>query len=190
MRYRRMWSFLVAWLVLAGCMALPRWAGANGWDEGAQVLSNQGTAAFLLAGTALPLVTDGEEGARHSLRTADALAASMVITQALKMTVHETRPDGTTEDSFPSGHTTAAFAIATAQSHFHPKQAPYWYLGATLIAGSRVQLDRHFPQDVLAGAAIGYFTTRWALSHERGVLLTPIIGSNRSSSGVMAVVEF
>jgi membrane-associated phospholipid phosphatase len=61
------------------------------------------------------------------------------------------------------------------QSHYHPKQALYWYSGATLIAASRVQLDRHHVHDVLAGAAVGYLTSRFELSRPHGLLLAPFV---------------
>lgn len=173
-------------LLLVG---LSRWGMADG-TQAARFLSNEGTVIYLLAGTTLPLVTDHQQGTTDSLRTADALATSMLLAQGLKSTIHETRPDGSSDDSFPSGHTTAAFAVATAASHFHPRQAPFWYGGAVLIAASRVQLDRHYTQDVLAGAAIGYLTTRWALAHPHGVLLAPIIDHTTGTHGVQLVTRF
>ena len=62
-----------------------------------------------------------------------------------------------TENSFPSGHTTLAFATATTLSLNFKK----WYVvvPAYLWAGamgySRMHLGVHYPSDVLAGAALG-----------------------------------
>ncbi|GIV40434.1 MAG: hypothetical protein KatS3mg033_2234 [Thermonema sp.] len=62
--------------------------------------------------------------------------------------------------SFPSGHTTTAFALATFLAlHSAPKRGVYWALAAGLIGFSRIYLNQHFLTDVLAGAVIGTF---WA----------------------------
>jgi membrane-associated phospholipid phosphatase len=59
--------------------------------------------------------------------------------------------------SFPSGHTSAAFSLATSLSIVYPK----WYviapsfLWASTVGYSRMDLGVHYPSDVLAGALIG-----------------------------------
>jgi membrane-associated phospholipid phosphatase len=146
----------------------------------AKFASGTGNVLFLAAGTLLPLLEDGKEGKEHALRTADALLTSTLITTALKSITREKRPDGSARTSFPSGHATAAFAVATMQSHYHPKQALFWYGGATLIAASRVQLNRHYVHDVVAGAAVGYFTSRFELKSRRGLILAPFIPAGRA----------
>lgn len=107
------------------------------------------------------------------------LAAQVVnggITYALKVGVNRPRPavsDPTLpalEDvrihSFPSGHTSSAFALATSISLDHPKWfiiAPS-YLYASLVGYSRCYLGVHYPSDVLAGALLGT-ASAWA-THE------------------------
>lgn len=164
---------------------LPVSARADRPDRpGAQFASGSGNILYLAAGVGLPLLRDGADGRNHSLRAADALGTSVLITEGLKVLVRERRPDGSARDSFPSGHATAAFAVATVESQWHPKEAPLWYLGATLISASRVALDRHFTQDVVAGAAIGYFTARLELSRPRGLILSPLITPFGSTYGL------
>ena len=57
--------------------------------------------------------------------------------------------------SFPSGHSCASFAAATALFLQHRKEGMLAYVLAFLIAFSRVFLLVHFPSDVLAGALLG-----------------------------------
>ncbi|MBI2884382.1 MAG: phosphatase PAP2 family protein [Candidatus Methylomirabilis oxyfera] len=62
---------------------------------------------------------------------------------------------GTGFISFPSGHSVTAFALAFVLSRTYPRYAFLFYGLAVLVALSRVYLARHFPSDVVAGAAIG-----------------------------------
>ncbi len=60
---------------------------------------------------------------------------------------------------FPSGHTVAAFSIATifAERYRRHRWVPWVAYGlATLVGFSRITLQDHFPSDVFAGAALGF----------------------------------
>jgi membrane-associated phospholipid phosphatase len=66
-----------------------------------------------------------------------------------------------TNSSFPSGHTTVAFAAATvfAMEYRNKPLVPILaYSAATLIGLSRITENKHWATDVLSGAAIGYLT--------------------------------
>ena len=157
----------------------------NGKDPSwAKFASGTGNLLFLGAGTLLPLLEDGKAGQQHALRTADTLITSALFSEGLKRAFHKKRPDGSNYESFPSGHATAAFAVATMQANYHPKQAIFWYAGATAIAASRVKLRRHYTVDVLAGAALGYATARLELGQNRGLLLRPFIRSEGPRNSV------
>jgi len=68
--------------------------------------------------------------------------------------------------SFPSGHTAAAFSIATVFSRRYPKHRwlPYVAYGLAGVVGfSRVTLSSHFPSDVVMGAALGYSISRFTV---------------------------
>lgn len=60
-------------------------------------------------------------------------------------------------NSFPSGHTTAAFALFTLLAFFTPKstQKTIWLIPASLAGISRIYLGQHFLEDVIAGAVLG-----------------------------------
>lgn len=61
--------------------------------------------------------------------------------------------------SFPSGHTTAAFSLATNYAMFYTQFLIPLTLVATLIGVSRIYLGHHYPSDILVGGALGIGTT-------------------------------
>lgn len=158
----------------------------------AKFASGTGNDIYLAAGVLLPLIEDGRDKKDHSLRTADSLITATLLTEGLKRVFREKRPDNGQRNSFPSGHATAAFAVATMQASYHPKQAILWYTGAALISYSRVRLRRHYTQDVIAGAAIGFFTARFELKQRRGLILSPFISprANGGGTGVSVSMNF
>lgn len=67
--------------------------------------------------------------------------------------------------SFPSGHTSAAFMMATLLGYYLPPLMILLYGWATLVAFSRVVLGVHFPTDTLVGAILGISTALFSLGH-------------------------
>lgn len=61
----------------------------------------------------------------------------------------------TTDPSFPSDHSTAAFAIAFAVLVFSRRGGAAFLAAATVVGLSRIALGMHYPSDVLAGAFVG-----------------------------------
>lgn len=61
--------------------------------------------------------------------------------------------------SFPSGHTTTAFTVATALSLIFPKWWPAFYAYAITVGLARIGSWNHYPSDVLAGALYGTLLT-------------------------------
>jgi membrane-associated phospholipid phosphatase len=93
-----------------------------------------------------------------------ALSALIVNEFGLKQAFHIQRPNQSGGGSFPSTHATTTFTIASAQASLHPKEAIYWYAGATLISVSKVAENAHSWLDITAGATLGYYAGRWAVS--------------------------
>ena len=65
--------------------------------------------------------------------------------------------------SFPSGHTSAAFMVATLLGYYFPPLMIPLYCWATLVGCSRVVLGVHFPTDILVGALLGICTALFSL---------------------------
>jgi undecaprenyl-diphosphatase len=66
--------------------------------------------------------------------------------------------------SFPSGHTFASFASATALYLHHKRLGIAAYILAAVIAFTRLYLYVHFPSDVLAGLLLG-IVSGWVAYH-------------------------
>ncbi len=77
----------------------------------------------------------------------------------LKEAFPETRPDGSDNKSFPSGHTAISFsAAATLQNRYGWKIGLPAHAAAAFVGVARVQADKHHWYDVLVGAALGEVT--------------------------------
>jgi membrane-associated phospholipid phosphatase len=145
-----------------------------------------GTEAVLL-GSATTWMLKGLTGRARPFATADT-------------TAHDFKFGGgfgnADRQSFPSGHTTAAFAAAAAVTseaerawpHHFWLVAPVMYGGATLVGVSRMYHDKHWASDVVLGAAIGTFSglkvVRYAHAHPKNFLDRAILHSSVSPVGI------
>lgn len=126
----------------------------------------------------------GVQGKSSFKRLAVSNATSALIMAALvngiKYTVREMRPDDTSPNSFPSGHTATAFMAATILHKEYGATKSYWYsvAGYSLAAATgvcRVLNNRHWVSDVLVGAGIGI------VSVELGYFLSDLILKDKNS---------
>ena len=104
---------------------------------------------------------------RSGARVLASVVLAGVITGGGKVVAGRLRPDESTtqyafkpfshHDSFPSGHATIAFALATslADEIRRPWASAVLYAGATGTAWARLNDHRHWLSDVLAGATVG-----------------------------------
>lgn len=94
---------------------------------------------------------------------ATAYAFMGIMVNITKHFVDEKRPDSNARNSFPSGHTATAYMGAELVRLEYPW--PYGlsaYAIATLTAVLRLYNDRHWSNDLLAGAGIGILSARMA----------------------------
>ncbi len=125
-----------------------------------------------------------------------ATAVTLLYTETLKRTIDRTRPSGTDNKSFPSGHTSNAFTWATVIDHHYGKKLGLpMYAFATLVTGSRIHRGSHFLSDVVAGAAVGFIAGRSVVRTAgeplggRRVTLVPAVGPS-GQRGMVVVVAF
>ncbi|HXH32635.1 MAG TPA: phosphatase PAP2 family protein [Bacteriovoracaceae bacterium] len=122
---------------------------------------------------------------KRALLMVKATGYAALTTSVLKYTIRQYRPAGGENDSFPSGHATSAFAFASVIGAVHGWT---WgvpsYLLASFIAYGRLNDNRHFTHDVLAGATIGtaYGLSLYKLQEEKSesdsvFMLHPMIES-------------
>jgi|HubBroStandDraft_6_1064221.scaffolds.fasta_scaffold21277_3 membrane-associated phospholipid phosphatase len=129
--------------------------------------------AFYLFG----LIDDNDKAHETGLVAAEALIDSAIVGEALKEITQRPRPHTSTEpgeffsggDSFPSGHSLAAWSVATVvamEYHKHLWVKLLAYTLAAAVSTSRFTGSNHFLSDILIGSAIGFGTGRYVY-HQR-----------------------
>ena len=137
------------------------------------VRDNAPAAAMILGTLATGLLGDAPELRATSRDMTEAFVLASGSAFGLKHAFGRTRPDATLDkgswrsggDSFPSGHTAAAFAVAQTFADSRPDGEWTWRVAAYALAGStayiRVNDNMHWLSDTVAGAALGMATGRF-----------------------------
>ena len=130
-----------------------------------------------------------------------AFGATAGATDIIKDVTDRQRPDKSNDNSFPSAHASRAFSAATLSN----RNLKYIEINDTLrtglqitntvmasgVAWARVEGDRHYPSDVLFGAALGHFLT--AFIHDAFLNLPEDeveLGVYPNKDGVIVAVSF
>lgn len=127
------------------------------------VVTHAGGAVVTIASVILPFIADLWSQAL-STRAAVSLTISHLIVQLVKRSVNRARPDTTAHIpcpdcfSFPSGHATAALAVALTYALAAPPVAVPLVGFALIVGWSRVKLGVHYPGDVVMGQLIAVAT--------------------------------
>lgn len=150
---------------------------------------------------------ENEKMERTALLAAESFLVTGLFTTVLKVSTGRHRPskdnnsstyDGpnTSNKSFPSGHTSTAFAIATVVANEYeevPLVAPISYGIATLTGLSRINDNQHWASDVFLGATLGYFTSKTILrlhSNKKGRHFTIYPRAGFRSGGLVLSSRF
>jgi membrane-associated phospholipid phosphatase len=144
-----------------------------------------GTIAAPVSLYAIGLIRKDSKMERTALLAAEAVADAEIVTTVLKDATKRVRPAGIPASrnfsdswfensgslfrgngSFPSGHSIAAFSVATviARRYGSHRWVPYAVYGvAALVGFSRLSLSAHFLSDVFMGGALGYSISRFTV---------------------------
>src|ERR1700750_2773552 len=126
-----------------------------------RAISRAGDGYFWLVMRAVALATGHTRAAVVGLLAA---TLGLIASLFLKHVCRRARPEGGAnwgrflapdKYSFPSGHTTTAFSLATVTATHWPAIAPALWVCAACIAVSRTLLGFHYLSDVIAGAGLG-----------------------------------
>lgn len=136
-------------IVLSATIATPAAASHHGWGQASSI----GRDALVAAALGVPAVQQDWQG---DLQAGGSILVAAGVTYGLKNLVHEQRPDHSGDDSFPSGHTSVSFAAAaTLENRYGWRAGLPAFLAATFVGVGRVEANRHYWHDVVAGAAVG-----------------------------------
>jgi len=163
--------------------ATPASAGDNGWATASDI----GRDGLVIVALGLPTVQGDWQGTKQA---AFSIGATSLVTTGLKEVVSEERPDGSDDKSFPSGHTSVSFAAAAT---LHKRYG--WEVGipahvvAAFVGVARVQADKHFAHDVLAGAAIGE-AAGWIITKRKNDKVQWLPWGDAHGGGVSMAMRF
>ena len=150
---------------------------------------------------------ENDKAKRTALIATESFLVTGLYTTVIKVSMGRHRPstgdsstsfDGFTTDhkSFPSGHTSTAFAIATVIANKYeetPYIKPISYGIASLTGLSRINDEKHWASDVFFGAALGYFTSKTILrlhNNKKGQHFTIYPRADSRGGGIMLSKNF
>lgn len=170
-------------IIAALTFAAPAEASDKGWSTASDIARDALVASAFL----VPAVQKDWDG---DLQALGSIGAAIALTQGAKQAFPRLRPDGSDNDSFPSGHTSTSFAAAaTLQNRYGWKVGIPAQLVAAFVGVSRVQAHKHYWSDVLVGAAIGE-ATGFLITSKRNPDVQVIPFGDTKSAGVVALIKF
>lgn len=161
----------------------PAFADERDWDKASSV----GRDALVVAALGIPAVQGDWTGAKQA---ALSLGTTFAVTRALKHAIEEERPDGSDDDSFPSGHTSSSFAAAaTLGKRYGWKYGVPAHAVAVFVGVARVKARKHYVHDVIVGAAIGE-AAGWLLTTPKDSSVRWLPWGHSGGAGAQFVVRF
>ena len=160
---------------------------------------------------AIGALTKNDKLAETGRLGAEAVADASIVGEGIKLATNRDRPNQgektgefwpsgfrgyTPNGSFPSGHATAAWALARVVGEeyrgFLPRLLVYSF--ATAVSVSRVTGRNHFPSDALVGSGIGFLTGGYVYRHHSssrhrsGLIVQPFTDIGSRAAGVRAEI--
>lgn len=174
-------TVLVATAVLLGCLQSPMYAQEKpgyGFDSEIRHIRNNAIPGFrhtyddyiqyapgvLVIGLKASGYESRSSWGRMAVSDAFSAGIMAIAVNGLKYSVRRMRPDGSSRNSFPSGHTATAFMMATILHKEYGWRSPWFSIGGYTVAAatgiSRIMNNRHWTTDVAAGAAVGILSVQ------------------------------
>ena len=146
---------------------LPDWSHNTSWFGKAYATGGV-VAGFYLAGKAF----HNQKASETGLLAGEALIDTGIVTEVLKLTARRERPSAGNEraeffdggSSFPSGHSSTVWSVATVVAYEYQKNPWIKYgafAAATAVSLSRFSGRNHFLSDIVIGSAIGFGVGRF-----------------------------
>ena len=199
----------------------PTWRTALDWGEdyGTVAAGWAIGGGLYITGLASDYWLDGAIGGKGELRTlgrlvGQSLTYSGLVAVILRSLIGRERPNeadpeernhwdvdffnwDASENAFPSGHTTIVFAISTAIAEYLDTwlARAVMYSAAGIGTYTRFISDGHWTSDIVAGAALGYFSGRYVVDRERARGIptdstTPEVSFYPAPNSVHMVIRF
>lgn len=142
------------------------WNGKSILDKSMLFITRSGDGYYYALVIMIALVFNWQLGMTMLIVAAVAFAFELPLYKVIKKSVKRSRPFEQIGDisfliqppdkfSFPSGHTAAAFLMATILSGMIPVLTIPLFIWATLVGISRIYLGVHYPTDVMMGMVLG-----------------------------------
>ena len=144
-----------------------------------------GSVAVPLAAAVMTLAKNDKEGTAQFTKS---FIATMAATYGLRYSVEENRPNGH-DQSFPSAHTSSAFAgAAFIQMRYGWRYGIPAYIVSSVVGYSRIDAKEHWTHDVLASAAIAIASNIVFTKRFEDVRIIPAV--SLSYLGVVVAKQF
>lgn len=101
--------------------------------------------------------------APYAVRIGSSLVINAALTEVLKSTIHEIRPDRSDNDSWPSRHVSWTSTVASIVGHELYRKSAWWVIGAHAVTDAmmiqRSLCNAHYPKDTFGGLVTGLIST-------------------------------
>lgn len=172
---------------IALAFAAPAQASRQGWETASDI----GRGLLVISAIGVPLAVEPPDDRwAATIRAGGSIGAAWGVTEILKRTVPEERPDKSDRRSFPSGHASQSFAAAGS---LHKRYG--WQVGlpahavAAFVATARVKAKKHYVHDVLAGAVIGE-ASAWLIAQPKDSRVRWVPWGDTKSAGAAVSYRF